>query len=206
MKIKLALVEDEEVYLSTLGSLLSSSQEIEVAGLFPTAEALIAVYDKHTFDVVLTDIGLPGINGVACIRQLKPLRPETQFIAFTIFDDDNNVFDAFCAGATGYVLKNSTSAEIIKAIVDVYNGASPMSSSISRKVIQFFTQANRQAMKLPITKRETEILQLLSEGRRYKEISAALFISMDTVRTHIRNIYQKLEVNNKTEAINKYRQ
>lgn len=205
MKLKLALVDDQKDLLDGLRSLLEMSGDFDVLALYHSAEELITHFDQEFYDVVLMDIGLPGINGIECIRRLKPLQPQTQFIVFTIFEDDVNVFDALRAGATGYVLKSSTSAQIVTAIKEVHSGGSPMSSSISRRVINYFAHPHTKVDELPITKRETEILNLLAEGHRYREISASLFISIDTVRTHIRNIYQKLEVTSRTEAINKFR-
>jgi DNA-binding NarL/FixJ family response regulator len=205
MKIKLAIVENEKEYSELLINSLQLSKELDDIALYHSAEEFMLAYDNQFPDVVLMDIGLPGINGIDCIRKLNPINSETQFIVFTIFENDTHIFNALCAGATGYILKSSTTAEILQAIKDVHNGASPMSSSISRMVINYFFNLNNKKLQLPISERETQVLELLSEGKRYKEISNILFISLDTVRTHIRNIYQKLEVNNKTEAINKYR-
>lgn len=205
MKIRVAVVDDEVELVSELQRILLAAGIFEDVVVFHSGEDFIHHFGNQIFDVVLMDIGLPQLSGIQVIQKLKPLRPETQYVAFTIFDDDSNVFDALRAGATGYVLKSSPASEILNAILEVEAGASPMSSSISRRVINHFARTHVEADELPLTPRETEILELLAEGLRYKEIADQLFISLDTVRTHIRNIYLKLEVSNKTEAINRFR-
>jgi DNA-binding NarL/FixJ family response regulator len=205
MKIKLAIVEDHQDISENLKSMLSQHGEIEEIRVYHSAEAIISDTSGSKYDVVLMDIGLPGINGIECIRKLKPSNLETQFVVFTIFEDHQHVFDALCAGATGYILKNSSTQDILTAVIDVHKGASPMSASISRMVIQYFSGVPKKLNTLPISEREKQVLDLLAQGFRYKEISESLFISMDTVRTHIRNIYQKLEVTNRTQAINRLR-
>jgi DNA-binding NarL/FixJ family response regulator len=205
MKVKLAVVEDEIEFALELKNLLILSEDISEIKLYSSAEEFIEEYESDIFDVVMMDIGLPGINGIDCIRKLKPINPETQFIVFTIYDDNQTVFEALCAGATGYILKSSTQEQITNAIKEIHTGGSPMSSTISRMVMNYFSLLPKKVVCPKLTERETQILELLSEGKRYKEIANSLFISMDTVRTHIRNIYLKLEVSNKTQAINKYR-
>ena len=155
-------------------------------------------------DIVLMDIHLPGISGIECVKKLKPSLAFTQFMMCTVYEDNENVFDSLCAGATGYLLKNSPPSKITEAIIDLYHGGSPMSSVIARKVIQTFkptTGQNKDIEKL--TNREREMLDLLAKGYRYKEIADQLSISFETVRTHIHNIYEKLHVQSRTEALNK---
>jgi DNA-binding NarL/FixJ family response regulator len=150
------------------------------------------------------DIHLPGISGIECVKQLKPVLPQTQFMMCTVYEDNENVFDSLCAGASGYLLKNNPPGKITDAIIDLYHGGSPMSSTIARKVINAFQpvfQKNKEAESL--TKRELELLELLAKGYRYKEIADKLFISFETVRTHIHNIYEKLHVQSRIEAVNK---
>jgi DNA-binding NarL/FixJ family response regulator len=147
---------------------------------------------------------LPGISGIECIKQIKPALPLTQFMMCTVYEDNENVFDSLCAGATGYLLKNSPPGKITEAIIDLYHGGSPMSSTIARKVIRAFQPSVKQTTDIEkLTKREREMLDLLAKGYRYKEIADRLFISFDTVRTHIHHIYEKLQVQSRTEALNK---
>jgi DNA-binding NarL/FixJ family response regulator len=171
---------------------------------FPNAERFIEHVDELKPDVVLMDIGLPKMSGIDCVEIVKQKHPEMQFLMCTNFDDDQKVFDALRAGANGYVLKNAEVQTIIQSISEVYRGGSPMSRSIARKVIESFHSKELKEIKYDLSNRESEILNLLSKGYRYKEIGAQLFISTETVRTHIRNIYGKLQVQSRTEAINKY--
>ena len=150
------------------------------------------------------DINLPGINGIECIKQLKQKIPHTQFMMFTVYENDENVFEALKAGATGYLLKNTEMAQITEALKDLHNGGSPMSVTIARKLVSVFqSQPKENASTDILSNRENEILHLLSKGLLYKEISDQLSISVNTVRQHIHNIYEKLHVQNRTEAINK---
>jgi DNA-binding NarL/FixJ family response regulator len=150
------------------------------------------------------DIHLPGKSGIETVKALKETRPDIQCMMFTVFEDEEKIYDALCAGATGYILKNTPSLKIIDAIRDLHAGGSPMSAIIARKVVQSFKPEPKKGAKIDIlTTREVEILDYLSKGYRYKEIAGFLFISTETVRTHIRNIYQKLEVQSRTGALNK---
>jgi DNA-binding NarL/FixJ family response regulator len=152
------------------------------------------------------DIDLPGINGIECIKIMKEKCVQTQFMMLTVFEDDDKIFRSLKAGASGYMLKKSTPAQLVEAIKDLSTGGSPMNAQIARKVVASFQLAEQKKIANSVeglTKREVELLELLSKGYRYKEIAEKLFISSDTVRTHIRNIYVKLQVNSKIEAINK---
>jgi DNA-binding NarL/FixJ family response regulator len=205
MSINIAIVEDQNELAESLSSLLQLNNEIKHISIFNSAEDFISNFTENQADVVLMDIGLPKINGIECIKIMKPKLKNVQFLIFTVYEDDENIFDALCAGATGYVLKNSTDEQLINAIKTIHSGGSPMSSAISRKVVDFFSKNKKKNDKSQqVTHREWEILQFLSKGYRYKDIANELFISVDTVRSHIRNIYQKLEVNNKIEALNKF--
>src|SRR6185436_13561399 len=155
-------------------------------------------------DVVLMDINLPGKNGIDCVRELVEKIPATQFMMCTVYDDDDNIFEALRAGATGYLLKRTSPAQILEAIRDLREGGSPMSGEIARRVVESLHKKNQPAAATEIlTQREKEILDYLSKGFLYKEIAAELFISMDTVKKHIHNIYEKLQVQTRTEALNK---
>lgn len=204
-KIHLCIVDDNTEMSGFLKELLQEDLLLSKIDLFSSAEAFIEKFEKMMPDVVLMDIGLPGLSGIECIKKLKPLHQKTQFIAFTVFGDDQNVFDALRAGATGYILKSESQERIRESIHMVLAGGSPITPSISRMVIDFFSKQNKHEAVYELTARECEILELMANGQRYKEIATSLIISVDTVRTHIRNIYVKMEVDNKTKAINKFK-
>lgn len=204
MRISLAIVEDDLKVLEGLEQMLNYSDELNVLETFNDAESFLEKVDELKPDVVLMDIGLPGMSGIQCVEEVKQKLPGIQFLMCTNFDDDQQVFDALRAGANGYVLKNVEIQTIIQSISEVHRGGSPMSRSIARKVIESFHSSSLKDQKYDLSKRESEILKLLSKGYRYKEIAAELFISTETVRTHIRNIYGKLQVQSRTEALNKF--
>jgi DNA-binding NarL/FixJ family response regulator len=155
-------------------------------------------------DVVLTDIHLPGQSGIQCIATCKPKRPQLQFLVITVFEDNANLFNALCAGANGYLLKTASPAEIAQAVRDIHRGGSPMSLAIARMVVASVQQKQVNAALIgSLTSRENELVQLLAEGYRYKEIADKLVLSVETVRTYIRGIYGKLQVHSRTEALNK---
>jgi DNA-binding NarL/FixJ family response regulator len=204
MKIKIIVIEDEPEIRDWIGMVLSADPELEIQAYFADAETCLRYGDMYHPDVVIMDIHLPGMNGIECMQLLKPRKPNAQFMMFTVFEEDHYVFDALCKGATGYLLKNTTPENLISAIKELYAGGSPMSSSIARKVISSFHQLKSEEPEgVKLTSREKELLQLLARGYRYKEIAGLLFISVETVRTHIRNIYEKLQVQSRTEALNK---
>jgi DNA-binding NarL/FixJ family response regulator len=150
------------------------------------------------------DINLPGMNGIECIREIKTKVPRTQFMMFTVYENDEKVFEALKAGASGYLLKNTGLMQLIEALQELHNGGSPMSANIARKLVTVFREKENSEIPVEmLSKRETEILQLLSRGLLYKEIADQLSISVSTVRQHIHKIYEKLHVQNRTEAINK---
>ena len=155
-------------------------------------------------DIVIMDINLPGMNGIECIREMKTKVPHTQFMMFTVYENDEKVFEALKAGASGYLLKNTGLVQLIEALQELHNGGSPMSANIARKLVTVFREKENSEIPVEaLSKRETEILQLLSKGLLYKEIADQLSISVSTVRQHIHKIYEKLHVQNRTEAINK---
>ena len=203
MEVKVGIIEDEKEIRQSLQLLINGSEGFTCEHVFSNAEDAIANIPDLDLDVVLTDINLPGKSGIESIQELKPQCPKTNFLICTSFDDSENVFKALKAGATGYLTKTVQPSKLLDAIVDVYNGGSPMNSHIARKVVMSFneTQVNRELEKL--SAREKDILELLSKGLRYKEIADRLFLSTETVRTHIRNIYGKLQVNSRTDALNK---
>jgi DNA-binding NarL/FixJ family response regulator len=178
----------------------------ECLGQHATAEAALEALPKEKPNVVLMDINLPGINGVECVRQLKQLLPETQVMMLTAYEDTENIFNSLAAGASGYMLKRTKSAELLDAIKDVMKGGSPMSAHIARKVVQSFqrTAAAGPNPTEDLSPREREVLDLLSQGLIYKEIADKLSISYETVHTYVRRIYEKLQVRTRTEAVAKF--
>ena len=205
MSIRIAIVEDEKTVRDGLRLLIDGTEGYKCVALYPNAEeALRGIFDVAP-DVVLMDIHLPGMSGIECVRRLKKQEPDFQIVMLTVYEDDEEIFKSLAAGAHGYILKKTPPAKLLEAITEVYNGGSPMSSQIARRVVDFFQTkeiASKQTEKL--TDREQEILSFLSKGYRYKEIADILCISIETVRTHIRNIYEKLQVHSRTEALLKF--
>jgi DNA-binding NarL/FixJ family response regulator len=201
--ITVAIVEDIREIKEGLEILIDSEEGFTCLKTFSNGEEAVKVLPGLCPDVVLMDINLPGINGIEAVRRLKAECPHTQFIMSTVYEDDENIFESLKAGASGYLLKKTAPSRILDSITEVYHGGSPMNSQIARKVIASFQQKRTIDETEILTQREKEILKLLSKGLRYKEIAAELHISMDTVRSHTRNIYEKLQVQSRTEAINK---
>ena len=204
MTIRVAVIEDQKDTRDMLGILINGSDGYKCVATYENAENAVSEIPALEPDVVLVDINLPGMTGIESVQKMKALCPEMQFIMCTSLEDPENIFNALQAGATGYLTKSTTPTKILEAITDAYNGGSPMSSQIARKVITFFqkkTEKNKELDKL--SSREQEILEYLSKGYRYKEIASLLFINIETVRKHIHNIYEKLQVNSRTDALNK---
>jgi len=203
--IRVAVIEDEGQVRQMLSILINGTEGYKCVASFENAEDAISQIPALNPGVVMVDIHLPGQSGTECVLALKTLCPDTQFIMCTSLEDTDNIFKALQAGATGYLTKSTPPAKILEAITDAYNGGAPMSSQIARKVIAHFQQkkekTNRELDKL--SARELEILDYLAKGYRYKEIASLLFINIETVRKHIHNIYEKLQVNSRTDALNK---
>jgi DNA-binding NarL/FixJ family response regulator len=203
--IRIAVVEDDKTVREGLQMLLNGSPGFSCVAAYGSGEDALAGIPEMMPDVVLMDINLPGINGIECILKLKEMDLPLLFIMLTVFEDADAIFRSLSAGACGYLLKHTPPAKLLEAIQDVYRGGSPMSGEIARKVVQSFQQpAIKSDTKVSLTKREEEILGFLAQGFFYKEIAGSLSISVETVRTHIRNIYEKLQVRTRTEAILKY--
>jgi DNA-binding NarL/FixJ family response regulator len=204
MSISLAIVEDLDEVRDGLKNFISLSSDFNVLDTFKTAEEALYDIPKLQPDIVIMDINLPGMNGIECIKQVKGKSPKTQFMMFTVYENDEKVFEALKAGASGYLLKNTGLVQLIESLKELYNGGSPMSANIARKLVTVFRnkEPNTEAL-AALSNRENEILQLLSKGLLYKEIAEKLQISTSTVRQHIHHIYEKLHVQNRTEAINK---
>jgi DNA-binding NarL/FixJ family response regulator len=202
--IQVAIVEDDKEILQSLLNLLSDDNDIMVTRTFPNAETFITAFPQLNMDVVLMDIGLPNKNGIQAVAELKSKRPKVQYIMCTIYEDEEKIFNALCVGATGYLLKNTSSSELADAIKTVYNGGSMMSASIARKVVQSFQNRKVQSKELEnLTARQWEILNFLDQGFRYKEIAEKMNLSFETIRTYCRNIYDILQVHSRTDALNK---
>jgi len=201
--ISVAIVEDIKEIREGLKMLIHGSEGFECNYSYSTAEEILIELPKGRIDVILMDINLPGMNGIECLKQLKLKLKNTLFIMSTVYDDDENIFNALKEGASGYLLKKTSPIKILEAITEVHNGGSPMSHMVARKVIDSFRKNEIIDESKLLTKREMELLNLLAKGFLYKEIAANMNISIETVRSHIRNIYDKLHVSNRTEAINK---
>lgn len=200
--IGICIIEDIVDIQHGLRSVIESDERLHWIRSFETAEEAIDLIPKLKPDVVITDINLPGKNGIECVSELKSIDPGIQFIMFTIYEDNDQVFEALKAGATGYILKNTDPEKIVEAILELHDGGSPMSPKIARKVLQSFNKTENPVLQL-ISKREREVLDLLSKGYLYKEIADQLNITLSTVKRHLNHIYEKLQVQNKTEAVNK---
>jgi len=202
--IKVAIVEDDEDIRHSLEEIISSSDEMNCVASFPNAEEFIESFKFISADVVLMDINLPGQDGIKTVAQLKPLKPKVQYLMCTSYEEPEKTFESLCAGATGYLLKSSTPEKLFDAVKEIYKGGSPMSPQIARLVVTSFNQKQKVSKEYEsLTDREKEILQFLSKGFQYKEIADKLFLSVETIRTYVRHIYEKLQVHSRTEALNK---
>lgn len=204
MPIKVSIVEDLDEVRDGICELVQSDRELQMVGAFSDAESAAEKIPTLNADVVVMDINLPGMSGVDCIRLIKEKCPATQFMMFTVYENDDKVLQALKAGATGYLLKRTEPARIIEGIKELNQGGSPMSSNIARKLLTIFLDNRKVNKKEILSERENTVLQLLADGLLYKEIAQRLYISHGTVRQHIHNIYEKLHVHNRTEAVNKY--
>lgn len=205
--IKIAIIEDLKDVALGLRDLFNEEEDMTCNQMYHSAEEAITFLPNSPADVVIVDIGLPGASGIEAIVALREKLPTTQFCMFTVFEDDEKIFRSLKAGAKGYILKNSSPEKILNSARELHSGGSPMNPQIARKVIDAFSQPQKSKIKtsqLPLTKREFELLDLLSKGLLYKEIGNTLGITTGTVKQHIHKIYDKLQVNNKTEAINLY--
>jgi len=206
MPITVSIVEDNEKLRTTLARMLDRADGFKCLSHYGSAEDALKGLPQDAPDVVLMDINLPGMNGVECVQQLKQIRPESQIVMLTAYEDTENIFNALAAGATGYLLKRTPRAEILEAIREVRTGGSPMTAHIARKVVQSFQRpdAPPQPAENNLSPREQEVLDCLSKGFLYKEIAEKLGISYETVHTYIRRIYEKLQVRTRTEAVAKF--
>jgi DNA-binding NarL/FixJ family response regulator len=203
--IRVAVVEDDDWVRENLAEQLDLAPGFRCAGRFRTGEEALDRLPANPPDVVLMDINLPGLSGIECVRRLKGRLDSTHILMLTVYEESDRIFESLRAGASGYLLKRTSWAELLEAIVQVHQGGSPMTGSIARKVVQFFSRlANNTAELQQLSPREKEILDLLSCGAAYKEIGDRLSLSIHTVRMHIRGIYGKLQVHSRGEAVARY--
>lgn len=202
--MKLAIVEDDPLLRDNLKFLLSGEPGITVEGAYSSGEDALHSMQKNLPEIVLCDLGLPGMSGIEFIKKIKSESPSLEIMAHTVFDDRENVFSALKAGASGYILKGCSPREIIEAIYDLYKGGSPMSPKIARKVIHEFQDAE-VAEQFVLSQREKGIIKCIEQGMTYKEIASDLNISSHTVHSHIKRIYEKLQSKDRTEALVKAR-
>jgi DNA-binding NarL/FixJ family response regulator len=204
MAIKVAIVEDNKELREGLEQLIKGTRGLVCLGAYGTCNALIEELSALDTDVILMDIGLPGISGIECVKLVKEQNPEINIIMLTVYDDEQKIFESIYNGASGYLLKKTPPAKILEAIVEIHAGGAPMTGKIARRVLNMFQQSNIPVSReIELSRREKEILQGLVEGLSYKMIAEKYFISIDTVRTHIKHIYDKLHVHSKSQAVAK---
>ena len=205
MQIKVAIVDDDEGIRTGLSQLIRRASAFRLTGDYPDGETALREIPEHPPDVVLMDINLPGMKGYECVRQLKAQMPSVQFLMLTVYEDSDSLFKSLKAGASGYLLKRTASAKLLEAIRDVYAGGSPMTPQLARRVVQFFSKPAGDAAGIAkLTAAEREFLDQLANGYAYKEIADRMKISIDTVRSYVRTVYEKLHVHSRTEAVVKY--
>ncbi|MCW3123710.1 MAG: DNA-binding response regulator [Flavipsychrobacter sp.] len=201
--IEVAIVEDNNDIREAIRALINGTYGFTCLHAYSNGFDAIKELPDVMPDVVMMDINMPGMTGIECVKKLKGLMPATQFIMETVYEDDDNIFKALRAGASGYILKKTPAAKILEAITEVHNGGSPMSAEVARRVVSSLQQNSKNSAGDVLTDRETEVLKLLARGFIYKEIASEINVEYETVKKHIQNIYAKLHVQNKVEAINK---
>ncbi len=202
--ISVDIVEDDPVLREAFVEAVEADPALWLAGAFPDGEEFLIALPERAPQVVIMDLNLPGMQGGECTRRAKALLPDLLVLVSTVQDDDDSLYNALCAGATGYLLKDARPADLANAVKTLFAGGSPMSPGIARRVLAGFVPPKKQAKEMNLlSEREREVLEQLAKGYRYKEIADGLNLSIDTVRTHIRNLYQKLHVSSRTDALNK---
>lgn len=204
MPVHVIIYEDNNFLRESLSSLITKAEGFELCGAYENCNEVEAQVDVLKPDVVLMDIEMAGVNGIEGLKIIRKKFPDVNVLMLTVFEDNDRVFEAICAGATGYLLKKTPPAKILDAIRDVVDGGAPMTSSIARKVLQLFPKQPARSEEIDkLTQREQQVLQLLVNGYSYKMISAELHVTLETVRTYIKRMYEKLRVHSVTEAISK---
>ena len=201
--ISVVIVEDDTQIREGISVLIQSTEGFELKGAFGDCKSALKNLEDVLPDVFLMDISMPGLSGIDCTAKIKNTYPSANIIMLTVYEDDAQIFDSLRAGASGYILKRTPLDQILEAIKDVQSGGAPMTPSIAKKVLNVFNDGSKKLNEYKLTQREKEILQELVRGYSYKKIAETLFISLDTVRSHIKNIYQKLQVSSKSEAVAK---
>ena len=202
--INIWLVEDNSRYRKSLAAVINSTPGMESSMTFSTCEEAISAMETETLpDVILLDVGLPGMSGIKGIQQFKSLSPKTHIVILTIYEDNDTVFDALCEGASGYLLKDSTQDKIVESIREVLAGGAPLNMRIAQKVLMLFAKLKTKETNYGLTDREKEILQYIVSGLTKQQIADKLFLSFHTVNTHIKNIYKKLHVTTKAAVVSK---
>lgn len=205
VKITISIVEDDAPARGILTEWISGADGFKCVGVHEDAETALVALPRENPSVVLMDINLPGMSGIECVRRLKPQMKDTQFMMLTVYEDADHIFKALSSGASGYLLKRTPRAELLTAVKDVHAGGSPMSSNIARKIVRSFQRFNTAPTETEdLSPREREVLELLARGYLYKEIAEALHISVPTVNTHIRRIYEKLHVRSRSQAVARF--
>mgnify|MGYP006385237475 FL=1 len=202
-KISVVIVEDDVQIREGISTLIKSTNEFSLKGAYGECRSLLNDLDNILPDVFLMDISMPGMSGIECAAKIKSIYPAVNIVMLTVYEDDSQIFDSLRAGASGYILKRTPLNEVLEAIKDVNSGGAPMTPSIAKRVLGFFNETGKKLNEYNLTQREKEILQELVNGLSYKKIAETLFISIDTVRSHIKNIYYKLHVSSKSGAVAK---
>ncbi len=203
--IRVSIVEDEKNLRKSFSEAIEKTPGYACIGLYPDAESAIAGIPRVPPDVVILDINLPGMNGIECLRRLRPLVPDAKFLMFTVYDESEKIFEALVAGASGYILKRAGDAELIEAIRQVLEGGAPMSSMVAWRIVRHFNQVGKDVPEIQrLSVREREVLELLAEGESCKGVADKLVLSIATVRMNVKHIYTKLHVHSRAAAVAKY--
>ena len=200
--IKVAIVEDQPRTREGLAALIAASPRYDMVGAFESMEAALAGLAAAPVDVILSDIGLPGLSGIAGLPKLKALHPAARIVMLTVYDDNDHIFEAICAGASGYLLKDTPPDRLLEALNEAHAGGAPLTPAIARKVLDMFRRVPApHDDSRELSPRELEVLRLLADGHSYKTAADALSLGMDTIRYHVRHIYDNLHVHSKSEAV-----